>query len=79
MGVWSVSIKSFHSADISSRLPFSQYIIPLYNRSLKLMAALMKGDNATACLELAEGLHTVAALEGAIKLATHFRSVGGLG
>ncbi|KAK2080897.1 hypothetical protein QBZ16_000751 [Prototheca wickerhamii] len=42
--------------------------------SLKLMAILMKGDNTTACLELAEGLHTVAALEGAIKLATHFRS-----
>lgn len=77
MGVW--GILKLRTPNVSSRLPLSQHIIPLYDRSLKLMAILMKGDNTTACLELAEGLHTVAALEGAIKLATHFRSVGGLG
>lgn len=78
--MWGVLLKSFVPQTYRPDCPFpNTSFIPLYDRSLKLMAVLMKGDNTTACLELAEGLHTVAALEGAIKLATHFRSVGGLG
>ncbi|KAL6774417.1 hypothetical protein ACKKBG_A24930 [Auxenochlorella protothecoides x Auxenochlorella symbiontica] len=42
--------------------------------SLRLLAELAKADRCARCLELAQQMHTVAAVEGAVRLATHFKA-----
>uniref|UniRef100_A0A1D2A7B7 Uncharacterized protein n=1 Tax=Auxenochlorella protothecoides TaxID=3075 RepID=A0A1D2A7B7_AUXPR len=43
--------------------------------SLRLLAELAKADRCARCLELAQQMHTVAAVEGAVRLATHFKAI----